>query len=189
MPPTLWDWASVNEVADGKFVVIEFVDGRKIGGGYGKPGVALTSPEQLGLFLAVEWHLDEGGVPDWPIPLSAGILVPLDRDVRSIRILAPGTEETRDVNEIDTTEQSRSVIPTKKQAPRLAPQQSAQALQSHAAVSANYETKEAKPGETKGVIPAKTEAPTVAPQPQPQQPAPAQPLPQQTPAEPPGGEK
>lgn len=48
-------------------------------------------------------------------------------------------------------------------------------------MSDRYETKEAKPGETKGVIPAQTGAPTVAPRPEPQQPPPVQPPPVQPP--------
>jgi hypothetical protein len=90
VPPTLWDWSALNKTLDGKFVVVEFADGRKIGGAFGSPGVSLTSPEQHGIFLAVEWRLDDNGAPRDPISDTAGVLVPLDRDVRSIHIFNPG---------------------------------------------------------------------------------------------------
>jgi Family of unknown function (DUF6338) len=92
VPSTLWDWAVVEGAMEGKFVVIEFQDGHKIGGAHGPPGISLTSPEQHGLFLAVEWELDHNGIPSKPIPNSAGVLVPLDRDVRSIRIIKAGSK-------------------------------------------------------------------------------------------------
>jgi len=88
--PTLWDWAAISGVLEGKFVVIEFADGRRIGGAHGPPGVSMTSPDQHGLYLAVEWQLDQNGVPVRRLETSAGVLVPLDRDVRSIRIFTPG---------------------------------------------------------------------------------------------------
>src|SRR5438876_5791884 len=56
IPSTLWDWAVVEGTMEGKFVVIEFQDGQKIGGAHGPPGISLTSPEQHGLFLAIEWE-------------------------------------------------------------------------------------------------------------------------------------
>lgn len=85
-PPTLWDWASLEKVIDGKFLVIEFTDGRMIAGSYGLPGVAMTSPEQHGVFLASEYQLGQNGVPTTRIQASSGVLVPLDRDVRAIRV-------------------------------------------------------------------------------------------------------
>jgi hypothetical protein len=94
--PTLWDWAAISGVLEGKFVVIEFADGRRIGGAHGPPGISMTSPEQHGLYLAVEWQLDQNGVPVRRLETSAGVLVPLDRDVRSIRIFTPGdTKESK----------------------------------------------------------------------------------------------
>jgi hypothetical protein len=90
IPLTLWDWAVTGRALEGKFVVIEFVDGHKIGGAHGPPGISLTSPEQHGLFLAVEWELNQNGIPIKQLPNSGGVLVPLDRDVRSIRIINPG---------------------------------------------------------------------------------------------------
>jgi hypothetical protein len=90
IPPTLWDWAALSGVLEGKFVVIEFADGRRIGGAHGPPGVSMTSPEQHALYLAVEWELDQNGVPVRRLESSSGVLVPLDRDVRSIRIFTPG---------------------------------------------------------------------------------------------------
>jgi hypothetical protein len=95
VPSTLWDWAVVEGAMEGKFVVIEFQDGHRIGGAHGPPGISLTSPEQHGLFLAVEWELDQNGIPTKLVPNSAGVLVPLDRDVRSIRIINPGSKGSK----------------------------------------------------------------------------------------------
>lgn len=97
-PPTLWDWSSLRGLHEGRFVVIEYADGHKIGGAYGRPGVVITSPEEHGIFLATEWTLNEAGVPTTPVADSAGVLVPLREDVRSIRLFNPGIHKESDTN-------------------------------------------------------------------------------------------
>jgi hypothetical protein len=58
--PTVWDWASLKKIFDGKFVVVEYSDGTKIGGSYGTPrGIAFTSPEQHGVYLVREYELGQ----------------------------------------------------------------------------------------------------------------------------------
>src|SRR5258708_21237818 len=85
--PTLWDWAAISGVLEGKFVVIEFADGRRIGGAHGPPGVSMTSPDQHGLYLALEWQLDQKGVPVQRLQDPAGVVCPLVLQSQSVRSL------------------------------------------------------------------------------------------------------
>ena len=86
-PPTLFDWAMTSGVMERKFVLIEYEDGRRIGGAYGTPGVSMTSPQERAIYLAVEWVLNDSGDFLAPVANSSGILVPLGPTVRSIRLL------------------------------------------------------------------------------------------------------
>jgi hypothetical protein len=74
-----------------RFVLVEYDDGRRIGGAYGRPGVNMTSPQERGIYLAIEWLLSPTGDFLAPVPNSGGILVPLGPSVRSIRLLVPGS--------------------------------------------------------------------------------------------------
>ncbi len=88
--PSLWDWAEVNGVLNGRFVVIEYRDGRRIAGAHGVSrggvgGVSLTSPEPHGIYLAVE----HARVPNGDLARvanTAGVLVPITDDVRCIHL-------------------------------------------------------------------------------------------------------
>src|SRR5437870_10503123 len=44
-PPTIWDWAVTSDVMENRFIVMEYRDGRRIGGAHGRPGVSISSPE------------------------------------------------------------------------------------------------------------------------------------------------
>lgn len=90
-PPTLFDWALTSGLMENRFVVIEYEDGRRIGGAYGRPGVSMTSPQERAIYLAVEWVLNPTGDFLAPVANSSGILVPLGPTVRSIRLLVPGS--------------------------------------------------------------------------------------------------
>jgi hypothetical protein len=87
-PPTLFDWGMKSGLMEGRFVLIEFEDGRRIGGAYGEPGVTMTSPQERGIYLAVEWVLSPKGDFLAPVANSRGILVPLGPNVRSIRLVS-----------------------------------------------------------------------------------------------------
>jgi hypothetical protein len=120
IPPTLWDWASLEKIFDGKFVVVEFVDGRKVAGAYGKPGIAMTSPDQHGVFLASEFEIGQNGEPTTQVVASAGVLVPLDQDVRSIRIFdfeTKGDTSMGNETKIAVPDNTRGVIPAAQPAP------------------------------------------------------------------------
>jgi hypothetical protein len=87
-PPTVWDWLMQSErIPESAFMVVAFEDGTQIGGAFASDSMALTSPETHGLFLQVEWALDEQGHPFHVVEGSAGILIPSARDIRWIRIL------------------------------------------------------------------------------------------------------
>jgi hypothetical protein len=90
-PPTLFDWAMTSGLMENRFVLIEFEDGRRVGGAYGKPGVSMSSPQERGIYLAIEWVLSPQGDFVAPVASSSGILVPLGPTVRSIRLLVPGS--------------------------------------------------------------------------------------------------
>jgi hypothetical protein len=88
--PSLWDWAEVTGVLNGRFVVIEYRDGRRIAGAHGvapdgTAGVSLTTPEPHGIYLAVE----HARVPNGDlvrVANTAGVLVPITDDVRCIHL-------------------------------------------------------------------------------------------------------
>ncbi|SRR5216683_3038405 len=88
-PPTLFDWALTSGLMENRFVLIEYEDGRRIGGAYGRPGVSMTSPQERAIYLAIEWVLSDKGDFLAPVANSSGILVPLGPSVRSIRLLVP----------------------------------------------------------------------------------------------------
>ncbi len=85
--PSIWDWIVTSGVMDGSFLVLEFTDGARVAGAYGRGGLAMTSPEQAGIYLSAEWAVDPMGNIYAEVPNTRGILVPDLRDVRSIRIV------------------------------------------------------------------------------------------------------
>jgi hypothetical protein len=68
-------------------LIVEFKDGAQVAGVYAAGSTSLTSPEPHGLFLEVEWEIDEMGNVANELPGSRGIMIPRADDVRSIRIL------------------------------------------------------------------------------------------------------
>jgi len=91
-PPSPWDWTFATGVPDGRFVLVQFQDGSQVGGVFAQGSIALTSPEQQGLYLADEWLLDDDGNFTAPLPDSRGIMIPTVDQVRWVRILASNSE-------------------------------------------------------------------------------------------------
>lgn len=122
IPPTLWDWAALEQLFDGRFLVVEFTDGRKVAGSYGTPGIAMTSPDQHGVFLAVEFEIGQNGEPTTAVTASAGVLVPLDRDVRAVRIFDFKTKGATPMGKeaetkIAVPDNTKGIIPAAQPAP------------------------------------------------------------------------
>ena len=92
-PPSTWDWLFTNEPPNGKFLVIDFQDGRKIAGVFARGSVALTSPEPHGLFLASEWRLNDKGDIIGEVPGTNGVLIQDADSIQRIRILEGGHDE------------------------------------------------------------------------------------------------
>ena len=91
-PPTIWDTVAAADVFDGHFVVIQFKDGKRVGGAFGQGSAAMTSPEPHGIFLSREWILDQDGDLFAEVPGSRGLMVPTLDEVLWIRIQAPPAE-------------------------------------------------------------------------------------------------
>lgn len=86
----MWDWLFTANPPHGRFLLIEYKNGRRIAGVFAEGSLALTSPESHGLFLVSEWQVDDLANIVRPIPDSAGVTL-LDVDeIRSIRILQQG---------------------------------------------------------------------------------------------------
>jgi hypothetical protein len=85
--PSVWDWIVTSGIMDGSFLVLEFNDGSRVAGAYGRGGLATTSPEQPGIYLSEEWAVDEAGNIYAQVPNTHGIVVLDVRTVRSIRIV------------------------------------------------------------------------------------------------------
>jgi len=86
-PPTMWDWLFASNVPDRCFLVVELTDGSRVAGVFARGSYALTSPESPGLFLAIEWSLDDHGNLLAEVPGSAGVMIRDGSMIRSIRIL------------------------------------------------------------------------------------------------------
>ncbi|HEX6349154.1 MAG TPA: DUF6338 family protein [Candidatus Dormibacteraeota bacterium] len=84
--PSIWDWAVPGGRLNGRFVVIEFQDGRFVGGTFSLGSFALTSPQKQGIFLNEEWVIDADGNFIGPVPNSGGVLVTDMSAVRSVRV-------------------------------------------------------------------------------------------------------
>ncbi len=105
VPPTIWDWAVVNDrlqgvggnAPRGSFVRIDFSDGTRVGGVFAGDSQAATSPDSHGIFLEQEWFLNREGDFIAPILGSRGIIIPTLDGVRSVRVLGDFPEEP-DVN-------------------------------------------------------------------------------------------
>jgi hypothetical protein len=103
-PPTAWDWLFIaDRFPRSGFMVVDFNDGPRVAGAFAQDSIALTSPEVHGLFLEVEWQLNEDGDIDAPLPGSGGLLIPRADNIRWVRILEAGdtnqmSENVDDVN-------------------------------------------------------------------------------------------
>lgn len=94
-PPTVWDWTFRQGIPQGCYVRIDYADGHRIGGVYSPPAASMTSPQRPGIYLAVEWRLNERGDFVAPVAHSSGIIVPIGDDVRSVRLLRGETDDER----------------------------------------------------------------------------------------------
>ena len=92
-PPSVWDWVFSAKPPHGSFVVVEFLDGRRIAGVFAEGSLALTSPEPQGLFLVSEWELNEFGDIIGPLPDTSGVMILRTDEVRSVRILSGERKE------------------------------------------------------------------------------------------------
>jgi hypothetical protein len=127
-PPTLWDWASITQVMANRFVVVEYRDGRRVAGAHGRPGVTLSSPEEHGIYLAVEWKADDDGGLE-RIDNTAGVLVPINDDVRCVHLFNEGEEpmsfETKEVKGYTTKvarpDEEKGITPHKEPPPTRPP--------------------------------------------------------------------
>ena len=87
-PPSVWDWYFTEEIPPGSIVVVEFGDGSRIAGSWEDGSFAATSPEPHGLILARQWGLDDQGNPtDAAVEGSAGVIVPNESTIKSIRVV------------------------------------------------------------------------------------------------------
>jgi hypothetical protein len=110
-PPSAWDWLFRDKPPNGKFVLLKFKDGSYIGGAYEENSGAATSPEPHGLILGVEWVVNDVGDFIEPIPSSHGVLIPLTDEIRWVRILDPGSQESMgstDSNQTDNLKRRRT---------------------------------------------------------------------------------
>ena len=126
-PPSLWDWAEVNDVMDNRFVVIEYRDGHQIAGAHGIPGATLTSPEPHGIYLAVEYTVATDGTLTL-VENTAGVLVPITDDVRSIHLFEQAGEGVKDMAEHqrierkdDPDHEERGITPHREPPPSRPP--------------------------------------------------------------------
>lgn len=85
--PSVWDWFFTRNPPHGRFLLIEFADGRRVAGVFSEGSIAFTSPEPHGVYLASEWLLDDDGNITAERPDSMGLLIKDISDVRSIRVL------------------------------------------------------------------------------------------------------
>lgn len=92
-PPSAWDAVFSEELPDGCFLILEYKDGSRIAGGYGKKSQVLQSPEPHGIYLIEEWTVDENGNIDSKVPNSCGVLVTDISDLRCVRILRGGKDD------------------------------------------------------------------------------------------------
>lgn len=92
--PSAWDeFFDPREIPPSGFIIVEFADGKRIGGGWGTGSYAITSPQKQGLVLAVEWELDDDGQPINPRPDSAGVLIPDAGTIKYARMLLEPAEQ------------------------------------------------------------------------------------------------
>lgn len=84
--PNIWDWMFTDNAPNGRYVVITFKDGTRVGGVFQAGSYALTSPEAPGVYLSKEWRLDENGDFQWEVPGTNGVMVNA-ADVLSVRVL------------------------------------------------------------------------------------------------------
>jgi putative flippase GtrA len=85
--PSIWDWAVPGGKLNGKYVIVEFDDGKVVGGTFSLGSMALTSPQRQGIFLNREWVIDEAYNFVAPVPNSDGIMIDDMSSVRSVRVL------------------------------------------------------------------------------------------------------
>lgn len=92
-PPTIWDWLFTTNAPYGRFLIVEFKDGKRVAGVFAEGSMALTSPEPQGIFLVSEWIVNDEGDIVRPVPGSCGLMIPLNAEVRWIRVLSGGSDE------------------------------------------------------------------------------------------------
>jgi hypothetical protein len=89
--PTGWDWLIDGRAKrlEGTYLIIEFNDGQRVAGCYAEESMAITSPDQLGIFLKPEWRVEDDGTcgEDATIDGSEGVLITDLSDVRLVRIM------------------------------------------------------------------------------------------------------
>jgi putative flippase GtrA len=85
--PSVWDWIVPNGMLRGKYVIVEFTDGKIVGGTYSLVATAFTSPQQPGIFLNEEWVIDESYNFVGRVPNSNGVVITDFTMVRAIRIM------------------------------------------------------------------------------------------------------
>lgn len=132
-PPTLWDWAAITQVMANRFVVVEYRDGRRVAGAHGRPGVTLSSPEEHGIYLAVEWEATGDGDLE-RVHGTAGVLVPINDDVRCIHLFSEGEEpvsyETKEAKgyatKIARPDEEKGITPHKEPPPSRPPSRPAE---------------------------------------------------------------
>jgi len=97
-PPTTWDWFHLaGRSPESGFMVVGFDDGTSVAGAFARDSMALTSPEEHGVYLEEEWSLDSDGNVFAELPGTGGILIPRMDKVRWVRILKPGEPEEGEV--------------------------------------------------------------------------------------------
>jgi hypothetical protein len=103
-PPSAWDAFAVQGRGDGRFLVVTFDDGSRVGGLYDTDSYTMTSPQAPGIFLEQEWRLDEQGDLIGAVDESRGVLIPNAAKIKYVRVLA--SEEELDAEARETRRQS-----------------------------------------------------------------------------------
>jgi len=88
--PTVWDTVFPGRVPPSGFLVLEFTDGRRVGGVFASESIVQTSPEPHGLFLEREWVIADDGSVWYEVPATQGLLIPTTEGIRTVRILGRG---------------------------------------------------------------------------------------------------
>lgn len=90
--PSVWDWLFGQYPPHGRFVVVQFRDGSWVGGAFAKNAMAVTSPEQQGIYLCPEWEVVDGELTQ-ERPGSGGLMIGKVDDIRWLRVLEPEDDD------------------------------------------------------------------------------------------------